>query len=878
MAKPIDPSSSVISDTASSSTMSQGPIRRVVATGIVVFALLIVAAGYAVLQEWHATVSARLWVDHSYQVIDDIRRVFDDMQDAESGARGFFITGDEAFLKAHDVALESIDGDLKQLHEAVQDNDVQLRQIELMKPLIAMKLAAVRSAIDRRREATGGAMPVVRDQTSAARGRVTMEEIRAISEAMIGEERSLLVVRNAERERSSRANLTIVMASFAIAAISVAVVLIMTFRYVQRRRESEAALAAQTVLMAATMEAVSQAIGVYDKDLRLVVWNKRYIEWSGIAPDMYVPGVTLPALLRRAADVGDFGDDQEKAKAWIAERMHVFDARVPYESERVRPDGTVLQIRGTFTKDGLSVTTFSDITDAKRAEQALMSNVARLNAIFDNTLDGIITINESGSIESFNPAAEAIFGHRTADILGRNVKILMPEPYRGAHDSYIRNYRLTGEKKVIGHRRELEGLRADGSTFPIELSINEFWSGGRRLFVGVVRDISERRQVERMKSEFISTVSHELRTPLTSIAGSLGLLAGAAAGELPDRAKRLVDIANKNSERLVRLVNDILDLDKIESGRMKFNFAPVALRPLLETCIEANRAYAANLNVRFVLDPASEDGTVSGDTDRLNQVFTNLLSNAAKFSPSGDQVDIRVELRSNMLRTLVIDHGPGIPDEFRSVIFQKFAQADSKDNRRKGGTGLGLSIARSIVEKHGGAVGFESQSGAGSTFYVDLPIWQEGVEAYNAATDDALSVSSGVFDPSPSGPLLRVLHVEDDEDVRRIVRLSLEGVATIAAAHSVTMARRRLASDAFDLVILDISLPDGSGLDLLPMKTQSGRLVPAIVFSGQEIEVQAGPEIKAVLIKSRASTAELMRHVRELAAQTRPSPETEPSV
>ena len=873
MAEAVGQSSSVSQGARPASLLLRDGIRSTAIVGGIVFILLVVAAGYAVVQEWRAAVLARHWVDHSYEVIDEVRRVFDDVQDAESGARGFFITGDETFLTAQKAALASVDDDIKQLQSSVQDNEGQLRQIELLKPLVVQKIELVRQTVARRREA--GA-PIMRDPAAAAKGRIMMEEIRAIADAMIGEERRLLVLRNADRERSSRANLTIVVASFATAALAVAVMMILTVGYVQRRRESEAAAAAQAALLTATMEAVSQAIGVYDSELRLVLWNKQYVQWSGVDEKFYVPGATLMELLRRAAEIGDFGDDQDAIEKWIAERVRVFTARQPYESERMRPDGTVLQIRGTFTED-LSVTTVSDITDAKRAEQALMNNVARLNAIFDNTIDGIITINESGSIESFNPAAEHIFGHKASEIIGRNLKMLMPEPYRGAHDGYLRSYKATGIKKVIGGRREMEGVRVDGTVFPIELSINEFWSGGRRLFVGMVRDITERRQVDRMKTEFISTVSHELRTPLTSIAGSLGLLAGAAAGELPDRAKRLVDIANKNSERLVRLVNDILDLDKIESGRMKFNFAPVSLHALLEACIEVNRAYAANLNVQLVFDPSSVDGTVSGDTDRLTQVFTNLLSNAAKFSPSGDQVEVRIQEHSNTFRVSVADHGSGIPDEFRATIFQKFAQADSKDNRRKGGTGLGLSIARSIVEKHGGNLSFDSTPGAGAIFHVDLPAWQEGLEAYNVGAEGPHAEMAGPVVARPAAPLLHVLHVEDDEDVRRIVRMSLEGIATIAAAHSLAMARRRLSTDPFDLVILDISLPDGSGLDLLPVPTRNGRPIPIIVFSGQDTDIQVGPDVKAVLIKTRASTVELMNHVRALAAEAQVSPESEHS-
>ncbi len=221
--------------------------------------------------------------------------------------------------------------------------------------------------------------------------------------------------------------------------------MILTVGYLQRRRESEAMLAAQTGLLVATFDNISQALCVYDAQHRLVAWNSRFKSWTLLDDDLLKVGTSVEALMRRSAEIYNLGDQTE---IWVAERLAQLRSRVPQDFERVLPDGTVLQVRGTFTEEGLAVTTFSDITDLKRSEQALTSNVARLNAIFDNTIDGIITINESGSVESFNPAAEKIFGHKTAEMLGRNIKMLMPEPYRGAHDGYLRAYKATGEKKV----------------------------------------------------------------------------------------------------------------------------------------------------------------------------------------------------------------------------------------------------------------------------------------------------------------------------------------------------------------------------------------------------------------------------------------------
>ncbi len=214
------------------------------------------------------------------------------------------------------------------------------------------------------------------------------------------------------------------------------------------------------------------------------------------------------------------------------------------------------------------------------------------------------------------------------------------------------------------------------------------------LIYAVARDIEEQKRIEQLKNDFVSVVSHELRTPLTSIRGSLGLIAGGVAGELPAKARSLVDIAAKNCERLVRLINDILDVEKIESGQMGFRLAPVDLAALAGQAVESNRAYAegyeVELRISFLGEAVEGRGArVWGDADRLLQVITNLISNAVKFSPRGGVVEVAVTRGEGEARVAVTDHGPGVPPEFRQRIFEKFAQADSSSTREKGGTGLG---------------------------------------------------------------------------------------------------------------------------------------------------------------------------------------------
>jgi PAS domain S-box-containing protein len=239
--------------------------------------------------------------------------------------------------------------------------------------------------------------------------------------------------------------------------------------------------------------------------------------------------------------------------------------------------------------------------------------------------------------------------------------------------------------------------------------------------IGISRDITARQEIERLKNEFISTVSHELRTPLTSIRGSLGLLSGGMAGILPDKALAMIEIAYRNSERLMGLINDLLDIEKIETGKMAFALASVELSTLVKQVIEMNMAYAAQFEVTLAFPHAPPDIWVNVDGDRLIQVLTNLISNAAKFSPPGSTVEVAVSRSYGKVHVTVADHGPGIPKNFHDHVFDKFAQADSTDARQKGGTGLGLSIAKAIVERLGGEIGFTTEIGVGTVFYVDLP-------------------------------------------------------------------------------------------------------------------------------------------------------------
>ncbi len=363
------------------------------------------------------------------------------------------------------------------------------------------------------------------------------------------------------------------------------------------------------------------------------------------------------------------------------------------------------------------------ILDYIYTQQASQDSEARHRAVVDTMIDGVITIDSQGIIETMNGAAESIFGYKLHELVGHNVKSLMPEPDYSKHDAYLRNYHDSGVRKIIGIGREVIGLRKNGETFPMDLSIGELVISGKRIYSGIVRDITELKKAEQMKNEFVSTVSHELRTPLTSIRGALKLVLAKASDRLSDKGLQMLKIADRNSERLTLLIDDILDMEKIESGKLKFEFQALNMVSLAENALQANENFARQHQVHLRLISKIDNLNVWGDTNRLLQVFVNLISNAVKFSPKDGVVEISLTEREGLIRTSVRDNGPGISEDFRPKIFERFSQADTSDARDKGGTGLGLSISKSIVERHNGYIGFETELGVGTEFYFDLPIW-----------------------------------------------------------------------------------------------------------------------------------------------------------
>ncbi|MCC5626768.1 response regulator [Nostoc sphaeroides CHAB 2801] len=364
----------------------------------------------------------------------------------------------------------------------------------------------------------------------------------------------------------------------------------------------------------------------------------------------------------------------------------------------------------------------SQLDERQQTQEELRFSEARFARILDIADDAIISINGFQSITLFNQGAEKIFGYSAQEVIGQDLDVLLPQRFFQMHRQHVVDFGQSPNiARRMGERREIYGRRKDGTEFTAEASISKIDMVKEIFYTVILRDITERKQIERMKDEFVSVVSHELRTPLTSIHGSLGMLASGLLPTDSEQGKRLLQIATESTERLVRLINDILDIERIESGKAKMEPEICNIVDLIAQAVNVMQPLADKAGVTLSISALS--GQVLADCDRIIQTLTNLLSNAIKFSSAGSTVWLGAQQQGDEVLLTVKDNGRGIPSDKLESIFERFQQVDSSDSRNHDGTGLGLAICKSIMQQHGGRIWVESVLGQGSTFYLTLPLF-----------------------------------------------------------------------------------------------------------------------------------------------------------
>lgn len=482
------------------------------------------------------------------------------------------------------------------------------------------------------------------------------------------------------------------------------------------------------------------------------------------------------------------------------------------------------------------VSQIQNITEEFKARQQLVSSETRLRGLFDLSPIGIILMEyRTGKVLEANRAVIAPTGYSYEEFMELSDRDITPREHAQTMALAIEQLRTIGRYEPV----EKEHIRKDGSRYPVLIQgILMTESDGREVVWSLIEDISDRKRLERIKDEFISTVSHELRTPLTSISGALSLIVGGVLGEVPDEILDMLQIAAKSSERLSQLVNDLLDMDKLLAGKMDLKLELIDLNPLINDAENAMQAFATANGVRIV-STGNLKMRVRTDSGRLLQVLSNLLSNACKHSNAGGQVELHHEAGpEDSIIISIIDHGKGIPKEFRSRIFQKFAQADASDTSDTPGTGLGLAICKEIIERLGGVIGYESTEGQGSHFWIRLP---------RAQTE---------FDFSQRTP--RVLHVEDDEDFAQLMKLQVSNWVDMDLATDLTSAFEKIRLNHYDLILLDLFLPDGHGETLWETIHLSQPDIPIVILSGHEVPRKLADNVAAVLLKDEYSLSQVV--------------------
>lgn len=464
-----------------------------------------------------------------------------------------------------------------------------------------------------------------------------------------------------------------------------------------------------------------------------------------------------------------------------------------------------------------------ELQSTKEESQFLLSQLAM---IAETSHDAIIGWSLDNIITSWNKGAEEMYGYSADEAIGKHKSIIVPMDREQEMDELTQQ--ILADNNITDF--DTQRLRKNGTLIDVSISASPIrWNNGPITGISAIaRDITERKELEKRIAEFYSTVSHELRTPLTSIRGSLSLIDDEIVEPGSDEAREMIKIAKTSSERLVRLINDILDLRKIEAGKLELHLVERQPHSILDKSIESMQGMARQSGVS-ISSCVEGDYLLKVDEDRIQQVLTNLLSNAIKFSKAGDSILVTAKAYDGtLMRVSVVDEGPGIPVDAQQKLFEKFQQVDSSDTRQQGGTGLGLAISKAIVQQHGGTIGLHSRVGIGSTFWFELPAREQVIQP-KAPT---------VVTESPRQEKL-VLIVEDDLGLAQLLELRLKKVGYgTACAHTLATARQIVRGQKPDVVLLDLLLPDGNGLDLLrEMKTDVQLAnVPVILASGLDRE------------------------------------------
>ncbi len=913
------------------------------AIGVSVLFAALIATGILTIGLRENQAESRQSVIHTYEVLNQLEQVMSAIKDAETGQRGFILTGEDEYLDPYNAAYEKLNEVVAKLSRLTIDSPTQQHRLGKLSIRTDERLQLLKESIDLRRNQ--GFEPA-KEVVKSGRGRRAMEEIRRIIGEMQDEENNLLLERTKKLEESNRKFTQVSLLFIAIAIGAVLVTISLLRRFLKARREVERELEKSEGALADFFDNAAVGLQWVASDGKVLRSNRAQLEMLGY---------TDQEMNER--NCKDFYVDKD-AIDLIVTSLEKQQGMKDFATKVKRKDGTfkhvVISSSAYFVNEKFVHMRFSsrDVTMQRKAEAELVEREARYRAILATAPDSIVLFNSDGTIESANLATTKIFGWSNEELVGRPIGLLIPS-FLGADEPISPDLMSTGENKIFGVGKEFEGRRKNGTSVHVELAWSVVNLGERTLFTSVIRDVSERKaaqqkmaenerkfraifdqtfqfigllapdgtlleanrtaldfagverkdvlglpfwdcpwwahskelqdqlrqaiteaaqgkfvrfeathrdhdgnlftvdfslkpvmdeegkvvllipegrdisdskEAERRVRDFYSTVSHELRTPLTSIRGSLGLIEGGLAGEVSAKAARLVTIARTESDRLIRLINDILDIRKIEAGKLDLQKRTVDVKDLARKAIDGIRGMADEAGIKVGVNVLTS-GPTECDEDRILQVLTNLISNAIKFSPKNGEVLLAVEPGAGRsFRFSVSDKGIGIPANQMHKLFGKFQQLDQGDTRKiQKGTGLGLAICKSIVELHDGSIGVESKETEGTTFWFEIP-----ASFIPKHLNQDVEAKYGLHP---------ALIVEDDDNIAEILKEHLvQDGFKVARVSTLEEARQKLKQLTPLVIILDLKLPDGDGLDLLKSLSEDGdrRSIPVVIVTASK--------------------------------------------
>lgn len=578
------------------------------------------------------------------------------------------------------------------------------------------------------------------------------------------------------------------------------------------------------------IEALPDGFVLYDADDRMVICNAKYLDLYKESAEVIKPGNTFEEIIRFGLEQGQYSEASGREDTWLQERLH--HHKNPVSSiEQQTASGRWLRIEERKTRDGGTVGFRIDITELKDRETSLWESGERMRATVDTALDCIVGMDQDGFIIEFNPAAVATFGHSREQAIGQEMaNLIIPERYQDGHRNGIEHFLKTGEGPVIGKRIEIEAVRKNGEEFPVDLSISVSQEADGPVFVGYIRDITDRRVAEaelkeardrsevanRAKSEFLAMMSHEIRTPLNGVLGVLGLLHDE---DLQDRQADYVKTGRRSAESLLDIINDILDFSKMEAGQLDFESVVFAPDEIANDVLEVVKTRAAENNTHVTLDIDYELAKrLNGDPTRLRQVMLNLVGNAVKFSEDGHVV---LKLSSAPLRdgfvklkAEVIDDGIGIDAEQHGILFSEFTTLTPTYTQKFHGTGLGLAICKRLITNMGGEIDFDSELGKGSRFWFEIELPLATASEIKAFEMEARREEQRGDSADFRFPGVRVLLAEDNPANQMVARTMLEnaGFEVDLAATGVEAVNAATAR-IYDLILMDIGMPEMDGIE-----------------------------------------------------------------